>query len=91
MHRMGVQAQRMANGGFASTSTTTNSAAKGESTASNGQVVNNANEAPMVGGDLVITVPSETPVQDSMDEVLFQLRRIKRGGVHVRSAMRSAR
>lgn len=90
MNRMGVQAQRMANGGFSPTTSATNTAdGNGKTTTANSQVINNQSDAPMINGDLVITVPSETPVQDSMDEVLFQLRRIKRGGVHVRSAMRS--
>jgi hypothetical protein len=90
MERMGVQAERMANGGFSPTTSATNAAdGNGKATNSHSQVINNQSDAPMINGDLVITVPSETPVQDSMDEVLFQLRRIKRGGVHVRSAMRS--
>jgi hypothetical protein len=48
----------------------------------------NQTDAPLINGDLNIVVPQDTPVQDAMDEAVFQLRRIKRGGVYAANRSR---
>jgi hypothetical protein len=85
--RMGFAVAKMAAGGFGNAaSTTTGSPPSDRSSVSSSTT--NQHDAPLINGDLNIVVPQDTPVQDAMDEALFQLRRIKRGGVYATNRTR---